>query len=595
MTFADLSPLANHIWQSTLFAAAAWVLALAMRKNRASVRYWIWLAASVKFLIPFSLLVVAGAQLGWRTAPVIAPSQLSFAMDEISQPFAMPAPAPLPSVPVPAQNPLPAILVALWLCGMAVGIVFWLRWWRQLRSIRCTAMPVDMDLPIHAMSSSARMEPGVVGILKPVLLLPEGIAKHLTPAQLQAILAHELCHVQRRDNLTAAVHMLVETIFWFHPLVWWIRTRLMEERERACDEGVLRLGGEPQVYAESILRVCEFYLASPVACAAGVTGGELRKRIEGIMANRFTRGLSYGKKVILAVAATLAIAGPVVVGLMNPPGGRAAPQSDAKEMKFEVASVKPASPGFTNGIRVVRLWSGGPGTPDPGLMQCTNCPLSDLVKKAYDLENYQLPGAASLNAEFLISAKLPTGATQEQARLMLQNLLAERLKLKVHWEKKDLPGYALVVGKGGPKLKASAETEPASETERPHITLNRDLFPVIPPGYPANGIMTYGNGSLRSLGAGRATMAQLATELTSKLSQPVLDETGLKGKYDFTLYWALEPLDPASPPERLPPPEDLPLPTLSEALRKVGLNVQSRKVPGDVLIVDHVERVPTEN
>ena len=101
----------------------------------------------------------------------------------------------------------------------------------------------------------------MVGIFKPVLLLPEGIAERLTPAQLEAILAHELRHVQRRDNLTAAIHMLVETIFWFHPLVWWIRARLMEERERACDEGVLRLGSEPQVYAESILKVCEFYLA----------------------------------------------------------------------------------------------------------------------------------------------------------------------------------------------------------------------------------------------------------------------------------------------------------------------------------------------
>src|ERR1039457_4416813 len=117
MTFADLSPLANHLWQSTLFAAVAWLLTLALRKNRASVRYWIWLAVSVKFLIPFSLLVSAGTQLEWRTAPVIAPSQLSFAIDEISQPFAIPAPAPLSAVPAPVQNPVPAILFGVWLCG----------------------------------------------------------------------------------------------------------------------------------------------------------------------------------------------------------------------------------------------------------------------------------------------------------------------------------------------------------------------------------------------------------------------------------------------------------------------------------------------
>ena len=219
MTFADLSPLANHLWQSTLFAAVALVLTLALRKNRASVRYWIWLAASVKFLIPFSLLVSAGSQLGWRTAPVIAPSQLSFAMDEISQPFAMPAPAPLPAAAAPALSPLPAILFGVWLCGIAIGVIFWLRPWRQIRGILRAATPLDLNLPIPVMSAPARMEPGVVGILRPVLLLPEGITNHLTPAQLEAILAHELHHVRRRDNLTAAIHMLVETIFWFHPLL----------------------------------------------------------------------------------------------------------------------------------------------------------------------------------------------------------------------------------------------------------------------------------------------------------------------------------------------------------------------------------------
>ena len=88
------------------------------------------------------------------------------------------------------------------------------------------------------------------GVLKPVLLLPEGITDRLTPAQLNAVLAHEMCHVRRRDNLTAAIHMLVEAIFWFYPLVWWIRARLVEERERACDEAVLQSGSDAEVYAE---------------------------------------------------------------------------------------------------------------------------------------------------------------------------------------------------------------------------------------------------------------------------------------------------------------------------------------------------------
>ena len=111
MTFADLSPLANHLWQSTLCVAVAWLLTLGMRKNRAAVRYGLWMAASVKFLIPFSLLVSAGAQLEWRTVPIAAPPQISAAIDEIAQPFAAQASAPLPAVAAPALNPLPAILI----------------------------------------------------------------------------------------------------------------------------------------------------------------------------------------------------------------------------------------------------------------------------------------------------------------------------------------------------------------------------------------------------------------------------------------------------------------------------------------------------
>ena len=106
------------------------------------------------------------------------------------------------------------------------------------------------------MSTPSRLEPGVFGIFRPIVVLPEGIAEQLTTAQFEAVLAHELCHARRRDNLAAAVHMLAEALFWFHPLVWWIGVRLVEERERACDEEVLRTAADPQNYAEGIVAVC---------------------------------------------------------------------------------------------------------------------------------------------------------------------------------------------------------------------------------------------------------------------------------------------------------------------------------------------------
>src|ERR1035437_1727869 len=458
MTFADLSPLANHIWQSTLFAAVAWLLTLALRKNRAAMRYWLWLAASVKFLIPFSLLLSAGAHLGWRAAPAIAHSQLSFAMGEISQPFAIPAPMPESAAATPPLNPLPALPFGGWLCGIAIGIGFWVRWWRQMRAVLRVATPLDLNLPIRGMSSPARMEPGVIGIFKPFLLLPEAITEHLTPAQLEGILAHELRHVQRRDNLTGAIHMLVETIFWFHPLVWWIRTRLMEERERACDEEVMRMGREPQVYAESILKVCEFYLASASPCAAGVTGGELKKRIEGIMANEFVRNLSYGKKIVLASAAILAAAGPGVFGGIGSPVGQARAQkaqattARAAGPSFEVASVKLSDPkAAAQPANVRERGRVGVG----GRFDMPRINLTYLVMRAFDVESRQISGPNWMNEQpYDVFATAPAAESSAQIPLMFQNLLAERFKMKYHLEDPVTRVYALVVTPGGSKVKA---------------------------------------------------------------------------------------------------------------------------------------------
>src|SRR5262249_37747639 len=133
-------------------------------------------------------------------------------------------------------------------------------------------------------------------------------------AQLDTIIAHELCHWHRKDNLTAAIHMLVETLFWFHPLVWWVGSRMLTERERACDEDVIESGGDRQTYAEGILKVCRSYVEAPLPCAAGVSGGTLRKRIEDIMTNQVVVKLHAAKRTVLTGAALAALIGPIAVG-----------------------------------------------------------------------------------------------------------------------------------------------------------------------------------------------------------------------------------------------------------------------------------------
>src|SRR5580693_6628749 len=447
------STVANHLWQSTVFAGVAGLLALALRKNQAWIRSRLWVIASLKFLIPFSLLVKIGGQFRWpAAAPIVAP-KLSAAMEQISRPFPQ---APLvPIVVAHNDSAVPMLLLAIWMCGSVAVTFHWWRRWRRVRIAASAASPLDLGVGVPVLCSPSLHEPGVFGVFRPVLLLPEGIASRLAPAQFQAIVAHELCHVRRRDNLTAAIHMAVEAIFWFHPLVWWIGARLVEERERACDEEVLRLGSDPEIYAESILKICRLYLESPVVCVSGISGSDLKQRIRRIMTEGFANQLSVSRKILLIAAGIAAVGGPIAFGLLN------ASQSQAQSgpFVFEVASVKPAksdSPGM-----FIRN--------DPtGRFSATNIPVAFLIQFAYRLKESQLAGGPSwINSErYDIEAKPDEAVVAELQKAkaekrfemimpMLQSLLAERFKLAVHHEAKEMPVYVLVVTKNGSKMHES--------------------------------------------------------------------------------------------------------------------------------------------
>ncbi len=332
--------LANHLWQSTLFAGVMWGLAALLKKNRAAVRYGVWMAASVKFLVPFALLVSLGTSLGarwgWKATPRIVAASAAMAMEEIEQPFEVADVTPHVSV-VTAQVPgarhqmyvfwelkqyLPQTLLLVWALGFLLGAGLWVRRVWRMRGLRRAGETVEIPgVTIPVLVSRTKMEPCVFGVMRPVLLLPEGIAEQLTTPQMRVVVEHELNHVRRRDNLTAAAHAAVETVFWFWPVVRWMRLRLVEERERACDEAVLRAGGDADVYAESILRVCKFYLASQSQVAAGISGSDLKRRIETILSGMEAVRMSFVKKMALAVVAVMAVGMPVMFGQM-----RAAPR-----------------------------------------------------------------------------------------------------------------------------------------------------------------------------------------------------------------------------------------------------------------------------
>ena len=242
----------NHLWQSTFVFLLALLLTWVLRRNQARTRYWVWMAASAKLLVPFSLFVAIGEWLRPTAAPLTESPHFASAIVNIAQPFLAnsqniePLTVYLPELTIAASSPhhvhfLPALLLTVWLCGFLFLLVRWARNWWTIRATVRSASPMPLSTDVPVLSSSLLLEPGIFGIFRPVLLLPEKILNRLSTPQLRSILAHEMCHVRRRDNLTAAIHMVVEAIFWFYPAVWWIGTRLVEERERACDEAVLEL------------------------------------------------------------------------------------------------------------------------------------------------------------------------------------------------------------------------------------------------------------------------------------------------------------------------------------------------------------------
>jgi beta-lactamase regulating signal transducer with metallopeptidase domain len=297
-----------HLLQSTAFALIAAILTLGFRRNQAQIRYGIWLSASLKFLLPYSFLVAAGRH--WGFAHPVSSPEIHLVARSLVIAYTQPPTHPLPTAG--------GLIPILWACGSLAIVLIRLRLWLPIRRALRTSTPGD--LPAIRFSRTV-FEPGVAGWWRPTLLLPEGIVERLTPPQFKAVLAHELCHIRRRDNLFAALHMLVEALFWFHPLVWWIGARLIDERERACDESVLSEGVEPQTYADAILNVCRFYIESRLACVSGVTGSPLKRnlkqRIEAIMTNHQAKRLPPAKKFLLACAGFSTLAGPIAMGLLT--------------------------------------------------------------------------------------------------------------------------------------------------------------------------------------------------------------------------------------------------------------------------------------
>ncbi len=618
-----IGALTNHLWQSTVFAVVAGLLTVGFRSNRAQVRYWLWFSASFKFFVPFSLLIGLGSRLGWASAAkkIAAPvlyDAASITMVQISRPFT----SVLPSAHSTSWSIqwVPFSLF-IWAIGLAAIALIRFRGWLRIRTALRSSTPIDIPAPVEIRSSPGLLEPGVVGLFRPILLVPAGILENLTPRQLDAVLAHELCHIRRRDNLTSAIHMIVEAVFWFHPLVWWIGARLLEERERACDEEVLRLGSEPQVYAEGILNVCKSYLESPLRCVSGVTGANLKRRIQTILAGRVPSDLGFARKAGLAVAGIAALATPLAVGIINAPVLRAQAQSSGQfrtgeTPKFDVSYLGPCralepSPGGRGGpagetvISISVDSKGNFVVPDlpPGSLNVNCESTAGLIRMAYVFfANGRLNPSLAIRHKpslvpilgpdwidsdrFNIEAN-PEGATSLEMMNgpMLQALLEDRFKLKIHRETREVPVYALTVASGGLKVGPFQEGSclpvdfnqffAAAERVRYASTI---FEPVIPQKFCPNG---GGGESIFHYDGQGISFDEFTNVALALMDRPVINRTGIAGLFNFHLEVPIDPNTPAGRPQ----------PAIFTALEEqLGLKLEPAKGLQDFLVVDHVEK-----
>ncbi len=242
-----------------------------------------------------------------------------------------------------------------------------------------------------------------------------------------------------------------------------------------------------------------------------------------------------------------------ILALLASPALIAFPQTP---VEFEVATIKPAPPQPEG-----RTSTGMSSDTETGKLNYTNVNLKEAIGKAYKVQQYQIAGPDWLNTErFDIVAKFPPHSAADQVPLMLQSLLADRFKLTLHRETKELPMYALVVGKNGAKFKtAESETGISSNSSRTHWHVSA-----------------------------KVSMHRFAEFLSDEAGRPVVDQTGLSGTYELTLDWA--PDDAATANDATAGP------SIFTALQEqLGLKLDSTKGPVEMLVIDHAERTPTDN
>jgi tetratricopeptide (TPR) repeat protein len=285
----------GHLLSSTLAALVAVAAALLLRRQSAALRYAILLRALLRFAVPAAWLAQAGAMLARRLP---APPQAPRMFGDISRLLVQPDGAAVARAHLAFG--FGHLLWLLWIAGTILCLARWIH--RLAQRIPAVRDPDALEAPaflaalerfpgvpsVELLIGPTGQGPAALGWFRPAIVLPNGLSAALSESELEAVIAHELAHVRRRDNLAAAAAHAIVSVFWFHPLLWWIERRMLAERERACDDLVLLHGARAEDYAAGLLKVCRMSFTGPAAYAGAATS-DLGSRMEQIMSAETTR------------------------------------------------------------------------------------------------------------------------------------------------------------------------------------------------------------------------------------------------------------------------------------------------------------------
>ena len=321
-----MTALLRHLFESSLVAGVFLLAVRCLRNRSASWKHVLLLCAALKFAVPLDWLVAIGVRLR-ATLPSPAIS-VPLGFDRIISPS-------VENIHMQSARLADHIFLSIWLIVAAFFLLGWLR--RLLAPIDvCCAVSKSAAFALQRMKiamgvtravklreSRGSLEPRLCGIFYPTIVLPQTLSERLMPAELDAVILHELAHVRRWDNLTRALVHLLTCVFWFFPLVAWIERQIDAQCELACDELVLLCGARPDEYLDGILKVCQFYILESVAGSSHISGSNLKRRMEYIMSSPTTKASKVSAGIVAVLLFSCLAAALILTGFLTPPRGLA--------------------------------------------------------------------------------------------------------------------------------------------------------------------------------------------------------------------------------------------------------------------------------